>query len=128
MIKRFSTFAIAAAGALLIGLGAVAAQTQTAPPAAPETHNHAQEPPSSQSGSPDMTAMQHEMAEMKAASEQIAGLVTQMNAATGDAKIALLAQVVTALAGQHMMMQQHMMRHEQMMPMMGRGEMMKKDR
>ena len=69
------------------------------------------------------------MADMKAADAKLDELVKSMNAATGDAKISAMAQVVTELVREQKTTHEHMgMMNQQMMPMMmgGRGMMMMK--
>lgn len=73
----------------------------------------------------DMMKMHEQMmAEMKAGDARLDALVTDMNAATGDAKVNAVAAVVTELVRQQKSMHDHMAQ----MPMMmgGRGMMMKK--
>ena len=68
------------------------------------------------------------MADMKAADAKLDELVKSMNAATGDAKVSAMAQVITELVREQKTTHEHMgMMNQQMMPMMmgGRG-MMKK--
>jgi hypothetical protein len=48
------------------------------------------------------------MAEMKASDARLDELVRAMNAATGDAKISAMAQVINELVRQHQAMHQHM--------------------
>jgi hypothetical protein len=64
------------------------------------------------------------MAEMKAADAGLEQLVKAMNAATGEAKVAALAQIVTELVRQRTAMHDHMMAPGAMMN--GRSGMMKK--
>ena len=49
------------------------------------------------------------MAEMKATDARLDALVAKMNAATGDAKVQALAELVTAMVQQHKDMQGRMM-------------------
>ncbi len=89
--------------------------------------------PGGQSPQADMAEMmkmhQQMMAEMKAADVKLDALVKDMNAATGEAKISAVAQVVNELVRQQKTMHEHMgtMDQQMMMQMMmgGRG-MMKK--
>jgi hypothetical protein len=114
-----SIFVAIAAGAVAFSLIAFAprgaAAQQTPPPAAQP----------GQATPPNMADMmkrhQQMMAEMKAADAKLDQLVTQMNAATGDAKVAAMAQVVNELVRQQKAMHEHMAQ----MPMMmgGRGMM-----
>ena len=63
------------------------------------------------------------MAEMKASDQKLDELVRAMNAATGDAKITAMAQVVTELARQQQAMhgRMAMMDHMSMGMMGGKG-------
>jgi len=65
----------------------------------------------------DMMKMHEQMmAEMKAADSRLDALVTEMNAATGDAKVNAMAAVVTELVRQQKSMHEHMgQMHQQMM-------------
>ena len=74
----------------------------------------------------DMMKMHEQMmAEMKAADGRLDGLVKEMNAASGDAKVNAVAAVVTELVRQQKSMHEHMGHmHQQMMG--GPGMMMKK--
>ena len=69
---------------------------------------------------------QHMMSEMKAADAKLDGLMTDMNAATGEAKVSAVAQVVTELVRQQQAMHQRMAAMDHCMMMGGHGEMMKK--
>ena len=97
--------------AFLLCAGVLAASSQTTPP------------------QPRMGDMmqRHEqmMAEMKAADAKLDELVRAMNAATGEAKVTAMAQVVTELARQQQTMHRRMGMMDQMsMGMMGgRGAM-----
>jgi len=74
-----------------------------------------------QSNMPDMMKMHERMtAQMKANDAKLDALVTQMNAATGSAKVDAVATVVTELVRQQKAMHEHM---GQMHAMMGRGMM-----
>jgi hypothetical protein len=71
--------------------------------------------PSAQTGQlpqPDMTEMmkQHQqlMADMKAGDAKLDELVATMNAATGEAKVSAMAQVVNELVRQQKAMHEHM--------------------
>lgn len=65
------------------------------------------------------------MAEMKAADAKLDALVKDMNAATGDAKIAAVAAVINELVQQHRTMHSRMGQMDEMM-MGGRGRMMRR--
>jgi hypothetical protein len=86
-------------------------------------HDHAQGAPASMA---DMTKMhQQMMAEMKTADGKLDQLVKTMNAATGEARMAAIVDVVNALASQQKAMHDRMgAMHQQMMG--GRGMMMPK--
>jgi hypothetical protein len=72
-----------------------------------------------------MKMHQQMMAEMTAADAKLDGLVKDMNAATGDAKVAALAVVVNELVQQQKAMHEHMGHmHQEMIG--GRGMMMRK--
>ena len=99
---------------LVLGLG-VNAQTQDT------QHQHQQTPAKS---SADMSAKckammaEHEkmMAEIKAADQRLDGLVTKMNAASGQAKVDATAATVTEIVAQRRTMRDRMMgMHEGMM-------------
>jgi hypothetical protein len=63
------------------------------------------------------------MADMHAAEARLDGLIKEMNAAGGDAKVAAIAAVVTELVAQQKSMHARMAQmHQQMMG--GRGMMM----
>ena len=65
------------------------------------------------------------MADMKAADSKLDALVTEMNGASGEARVNAVAAVVTELVRQQKAMHEHMgQMHQQMMG--GRGMMMKK--
>ena len=80
------------------------------------------------------TDQQHLMKMMAADDEKLAGLITTMNAATGDAKVAAIAAVVNELAAQRTRMQAQMRMQAGMMDQMkshmaamhGSGGMMNK--
>ncbi len=92
------------------------------PPAAAQ-HEHDQPAAAGMAG---MTKMhQQMMAEMSAADARLDQLLSVMTAATGEAKVAGIAAVVTELVHQQKTMHQRMgTMHDQMM-MGGRGMMMK---
>jgi hypothetical protein len=76
--------------------------------------------PPAQSRTADMMQRhQQMMAEMQASDQRLDELVRTMNAATGEAKVTTMAQVVTELARQQQVMHEHM----RMMEHMARGMM-----
>ena len=94
-------------------------------------HDHSTPPPSHaapRATTLEMMKMHHQMmSEMKAADAKLEALVKDMNAATGDAKVAAMAEVVTALVRQQQAMHQRMASMDHCMMMMGsHQEMMKK--
>jgi len=124
------TLFVMAAGALAVSLAAAAPRgaltasllaAQQAPPPATEP---GQAMPSNMT---DMMKHHHEMmmAEMKTADATLEQLAAQMNAATGDAKVAAMAAVVNELVRQQQAMHEHMAQMPMMMMMMmdGRGMM-----
>ena len=96
--------------ALLLSTGVFAA-SQATPPAQPRTA--------------DMMMQRHQqmMAEMQASDQKLSELVRAMNAATGEAKVTAMAQVVTELARQQQATHEHMrmMEHMAMGMMSGQG-------
>lgn len=88
--------------------------------------------PAGQSPQADMAGMmkrhQQMMADIKAADLRLDELVKDMNVATGEAKIAAIAQVVNELVRQQKTMHEHMgtMDQQMMMQMMGGRGMMNK--
>ena len=82
-----------------------------------------------QSPQSNMTEMmkrhQQMMADMKAADLKLDELLKTMNAATGEAKITAISQVLTELVAQHKAMHEHMGTMDQQMMMGGRGMMNK---
>ena len=88
---------------------------------------HERDQPLQAAGMADMMKMhQQMMAAMKAADAALDPLLHKMNAATGEAKVSAIADVVNALAGQQKAMHERMgMMHDQMMGQMmgGRGMM-----
>jgi hypothetical protein len=119
-----STLVAIAAGAISFSLIAVAPRSAatTSLLAPQQTALSATQP--GQGAPPNMAEMmkrhQQMMAEMKAADEELDQLMTQMNAATGDAKVAAMAQVVNELVRQQKVMHEHVAQ----MPMMGGRGMM----
>ena len=94
-----------------------------------------QQTPSPTPSSPPQATMaemmkrhQQMMADIKAADLKLEELVKDMNAATGEAKIAAVAQVVNELVRQQKTMHEHMgtMDQQMMMRMMGGRGMMNK--
>jgi hypothetical protein len=61
-----------------------------------------------------MQRHQQMMAEMQASDQKLYELVRTMNAATGDAKITVMAQAITELARQQQASHEHMRMMEQM--------------
>jgi hypothetical protein len=119
------TVAIAVLGGLA-GLGR--AQTAGSSAAPQESHEHAQPAPASgpsrghESMQGHQQMMQQMMQQMRSTDDRLAVLVKQMNEATGDAKVAAIAQVVTELVAGQRAMHAHMgTMHEHMMPMMMGG-------
>ena len=93
--------------AFLLSAAVLTASSQTAPSAQPRMSDM-------------MQRHQQMMADMKAADAKLDELVRAMNAATGDAKVAAMAQVINELARQHQAMHQRMGMMDQMtMGMMG---------
>jgi hypothetical protein len=85
--------------------------------------------PAGQLPQADMTEMMkhhHQMmADMKAADLKLDELVKNMNAATGEAKTAAIAHLLTELVRQHQAMHEHMATMDQHMMMGGKGMMNK---
>ena len=124
----FVAFSIAIAALLHASLGVGSGVALLA--ATPSQHDHFT-PPSSpaapQATTPEMMKMHHQMmSEMKAADVKLEALVKDMNAATGDAKVAAMAEVVTALVRQQQAMHGRMASMDHCMVMGGQQEMMKK--
>jgi hypothetical protein len=93
--------------AFLLCAGVLTASSQTAPPAQPRMSDM-------------MQSHQQMMADMKAGDAKLDELVRAMNAATGEAKVTAMAQVINELAKQHQAMHQRMGMMDQMtMGMMG---------
>ena len=123
MMKRLTFFvstllvALAASAGVFIIATSVGAQ---APPA-----QGSQPRDQAPSNMQDMMKMHEQMmAEMKAADSRLDALVTDMNAATGEAKVNAVAAVVTELVRQQKSMHERMgQMHQQMM--MGGMEMKK---
>ena len=93
------------------------AQSPTPPPASGQ--------PAQASMAEMMKRHQGMMADITAADLKLDELVTKMNAATGEAKVAAIAQVVSELVHQQKTMHEHMGMMEQQMMMGGRGMMSK---
>ena len=125
----FVAFSIAIAALLHASLGVGSGVALLA--ATPSQHDHSTPPPSQaapQATTPEMMKMRHQMmSEMKAADAKLEALVNDMNAATGDAELAAMAEVVTALVRQQQAMHRRMASMDHCMMMMGvQQEMMKK--
>jgi hypothetical protein len=92
--------------------------------AEPKLQSPSAQPPGA--GMQEMMKMHEQMmAEMKAGDARLDALVTDMNAASGDAKVTAIAAVVTELVRQHKAMHERMgQMHQRMMD--GRGMMMKR--
>jgi hypothetical protein len=97
-----------------------------------QTQSPTPSPPAGQPPQATMAEMmkrhQQMMADIKAADLKLEELVKDMNAATGEAKIAAIAQVVNELVRQQKTMHEHMgtMDQQMMMRMMGGRGMMNK--
>ena len=103
--------------------------------AASQSHQTQSPTPSSPAGQSSQVAMagmmkrhQQMIADIKAADLKLDELVKDMNAATGEAKIAAIAQVVNELVRQQKTIHEHMgtMDQHMMMQMMGGSGMMNK--
>ena len=94
--------------AMLLAAGGTALVLAQAP-AAPGHHETTGQPAAAQAGAmmADQKAM---MARMAAGDQKLTGLIAAMNKATGDAKVAAIAAVVTELAAQRTEMQAQMVR------------------
>jgi hypothetical protein len=103
---------------LVLALGATQLQFN-----AVEAAQQAQTAQPQQPAMQDMMKMHEQMmAEMKAGDAKLDALVSQMNAATGDARVTAIAAVVNELVAQHKAMHGRMgQMHQQMMG--GRGMM-----
>ena len=103
-------------------LAASQSQTQSPTPSSPA----GQSPQVAMAGM--MKRHQQMMADIKAADLKLDELVKDMDAATGEAKIAAIAQVVNELVRQQKTMHEHMgtMDQQMMMQMMGGRGMMNK--
>ena len=98
--------------------------SQAARMSAQDHGSHATPPAADQSrGMADMMKMHDQMmADMHAAEARLDGLIKEMSASSGDAKVAAIAAVVTELAAQQKSMHARMAQmHQQMMG--GRGMM-----
>jgi hypothetical protein len=114
------TFVVGAC-AMWIGLTIVepayaqSASPQAATPAQEENHE-AHHPEGDQAvpvpapQTPPAAMQQKMMEEMKAMHGRLDALVAKMNAATGDAKVAAMAELLTAMVGQQTMMREGMMK------------------
>jgi hypothetical protein len=108
LIVATATIVVMTIGLVQFGAAGAAPQGSSQPSA----QSSAQTP-----GMPGMMKMHEQMlAQMKAGDAKLDALVKDMNAATGDAKVAAIAAVVTELAAQNKSMHQHMGEmHQQMM-------------
>ena len=96
--------------ALVAAAGATAVVLAQAP-AGGQHHDSAAAPTAAQAA--PASAEGHQMMKaMAAADQRLTELVTKMNAATGDEKVAAIAAVVTELAAQRTNMQQMMRSHD----------------
>ena len=118
-----------------VAVVAIAGAATVALAQAPVYGGHHQSPAAAAGGPAANAADQQQMMKMMAADdEKLAGLITTMNAAKGDAKVAAIAAVVNELAAQRTRMRTQMMRMQtgmdQMMSHMatmhGPGGMMNK--
>ncbi|MEP7304376.1 MAG: hypothetical protein ABJA98_02550 [Acidobacteriota bacterium] len=112
-------------GAILYGAPGFAGPGQSAPPGVtqpPHDHEHgATAAPAEKDGTP---GMRHGMmAKKQAADADLHQLVTEMNAATGAAKTAAMATLLTRLVTEHATMRAQM--DESMKTMMAQCSMMK---
>ena len=131
MLKRIlaATSTALAVTALSFGVGpASGSQARLLAAVDPQhTHPPASQPPQTTdtSQAPDMKKMHEQMmADMKAADRRLDQLVTEMNVAAGDDRVAAMARVVTELASQQKALHNRMvMMHEHMTG--GRGMMTK---
>ena len=86
---------------------------------APADGGHHQSPAAAAAGPAATAADQRQMMKMMAADdEKLAGLITTMNAAKGDAKVAAMAAVINELAAQRTRMQAQMRMQAGMMEKM----------
>ena len=86
---------------------------------APADGGHHQSPAAAAAGPAATAADQRQMMKMMAADdEKLAGLITTMNAAKGDAKVAAMAAVINELAAQRTRMQAQMRMQAGMMEQM----------
>ena len=86
---------------------------------APADGGHHQSPAAAAAGPAATAADQRQMMKMMAADdEKLAGLITTMNAAKGDAKVAAMAAVINELAAQRTRMQAQMRMQAGMMDQM----------
>ena len=88
-------------------------------------HQHDSPPAAAQPRTEPMMCHQM-MGEMKAADLKLEQLVNEMNTATGDAKVAAMAQIVTELVRQRAAMHNRMAAMDHGAMMNGRSGMMKK--
>lgn len=124
MLKHVQT-ALALAGAVAVSFVAIAGGRANVQLFAASQQTQSPSPQTGQSSQATMAEMmkrhQQMMADMKAADAKLDELVNAMNAATGDAKVSAMAQVVSELVRQQKTMNEHMgmMDQQMMMRMMG---------
>jgi hypothetical protein len=92
------------------GVPEIAAAEQSTPPAAsaPHDHDHAATTAAEGKASPMEGMRRQMMAKMNATDAELNQLVTKMNAAAGDAKTAIMADLLTRLVQQHTSMKARM--------------------
>lgn len=106
----------------VIAIAVVAPSLASVPTAQTAPTSQSQKPPSDTSAKCQAMMAQHEkmVAEMKAADERLDGLVSKMNAASGQEKADATAAVVTELVAQRKTMRDRMMSmHQNMIGHMG---------
>jgi hypothetical protein len=121
------SLAVASTGTPLLASGAPGArqaQEQDHQEHHPASEPQAEAQPQGSAGMMQMHQMM--MANMKSMDDSVTGLVAKMNAATGEAKVAAMAELLTAVVQQHSGMRQGMMQMQgcmmgQMMAHMGTG-------
>ena len=97
---------------------AIAGATTVALAQAPTDGGHHQSPAAAASGPANAADQQHMMKMMAADDDRLAGLITTMNAAKGDAKVAAMAAVINELAAQRTRMRAQMRMQAGMMEQM----------
>ena len=133
MLKHFIVAIAIGCAVVALSHGSFVGVGASAPLLAAAGSQQTQSPtPLPPAGQPPQTTMaemmnrhQQMMADIKAADLKLEELVKDMNAATGEAKIAAIAQVVNELVRQQKTMHEHMgtMDRQMMMRMGGRGMM-----